>query len=119
MIEIIPDLPDGVLGLIASGTVTAEDYESILIPAVNEATASGRARVLLVFGDGFEGYSADAALDDMKLGANTWGDFEKVAFVTDHSVYRNMVRGFGFLMPGEVRVYSMAELATAKEWLVS
>ena len=112
MIEVIPELPEGVLGLKASGTVTSDDYESTLIPAVNGVTAGGRARVLLVFGEDFEGYDAEAALDDMKLGAHTWRDFEKIAFVTDHSAYRNLVRGFGFLMPGEVRVYSMNELET-------
>jgi hypothetical protein len=53
----------------------------------------------------------------MKMGAHTWGDFERVAFVSDHSVYRNLVRGFGFLMPGEVRVYPLAELETAKGWV--
>lgn len=118
MIERIPDLPDGVLGLSASGTVTADDYEATLIPAVNEATSGGqKARFLYVLGDDFEGYDAKAALDDMKLGGHTWGDFEKIAFVTDHSVYRSLVHGFGFLMPGEVRVYPMAELDAAKEWV--
>lgn len=119
MLQIIEDLPENVLGLSASGTVTADEYGSVLIPAVNEATADGEARVLLVFGDDFEGYEAEAALDDMKLGANTWGDFEKIAFVTDHSVYRNLVRGFGFLMPGEVRVFPMTDLDAAKEWVAA
>ena len=120
MIEIIPELADGVLGLRATGKVTAEDYESTLIPAVDDATAGGRkAKFLYVLGTDFEGYSTDAVLDDMKMGARTWGDFEKIAFVTDHSVYRNLVQGFGFLMPGEVRVYSMSEVETAKEWLAS
>jgi hypothetical protein len=120
MIEIIPALPNDVLGFSASGTVTAADYESTLIPAIDDAIAGGRkAKFLYVLGDDFEGYAADAALDDVKLGANTWGDFEKIAFVTDHSVYRSMVRGFGFLMPGEVRVYPMAELEVAKDWLGS
>lgn len=118
MIRLLSDVPDGVLGLDATGEVTAADYEQVLIPAVAAATArGGKARVLLVFGPEFSGYEAEAALDDMKMGAHTWGDFEKIAFVSDHSVYRNLVRGFGFLMPGEVRVYPLAELETAKGWV--
>ena len=34
MIEKIPDLPDSVLGFTAKGTVTEDDYESVIIPAV-------------------------------------------------------------------------------------
>lgn len=120
MIEIISDLPEGVLGLSAGGTVTAEDYEATLIPAVNEATSGGqRARFLCVLGDNLEGYYARAALDDMKMGARTWGDFEKIAFVTDHSVYRNLMHGLGFSMPGEVRVFPMSEVEAAKAWLAT
>jgi len=34
MIEKIPSLPDNVLGFSAKETVTANDYESVIIPAV-------------------------------------------------------------------------------------
>ena len=37
MIALIPDLPDRVVGLIASAKVTASDYETVLVPAI-EAT---------------------------------------------------------------------------------
>jgi hypothetical protein len=34
MIVEIPGLPDNVLGFAAKGTVTANDYETVLLPAV-------------------------------------------------------------------------------------
>ena len=43
MIERIPNLPDNVLGFTATGIVTASDYESVIVPAV-EAMFSRRAR---------------------------------------------------------------------------
>jgi len=120
MIEILNDLPEGIVGAVASGTVTGDDYESVLMPAVLDATAGDKkAKFLLVFGDDFEGYDAQAAKDDAKLGAHYWSDFERIAFVSDHTVYRSLVKGFGFLMPGEVRVFPMADLDPAKEWLAS
>lgn len=120
MIEIIADLPDGVLGLSATGTVTPDDYESTLIPAVQAATAGGlKARILFVLGEDFEGYAAEAAMDDARMGLHHWSDFERIALVTDHSVYRTLIKGFGFLMPGEVRVFAVADLESAKEWLGS
>lgn len=36
MIELMTGLPDNVLGLIAIGELTAEDYKTIVMPAVEE-----------------------------------------------------------------------------------
>jgi hypothetical protein len=111
-------MPDGVVGVEAVGKVTADDYESVLMPAVEAAVErAGKARTLLLFGSEFDGYEAEAALDDMKMGLHTWGDFERIAFVSDQSGYRTMVKAMGFLMPGEVRVFGVGELEEAKEWV--
>ena len=37
MLSLIEDLPAGVVGIEAGGKVTAEDYEQVLIPAVEAA----------------------------------------------------------------------------------
>jgi hypothetical protein len=34
-------------------------------------------------------------------------------------MYRTMIKGFGFLMPGEVRVFGVDELDAAKEWVAA
>jgi hypothetical protein len=36
MMELISDLPDNVLGIIGSGTITGEDYDMVLIPAMKD-----------------------------------------------------------------------------------
>ena len=36
MIEKIPDPPNNILGFAAKGTITANDYRSVIIPAVEE-----------------------------------------------------------------------------------
>jgi len=36
MMELTKGLPDNVIGIIVSGTITAEDYDSVLIPAIHE-----------------------------------------------------------------------------------
>ena len=120
MISAISGLPSGVIGFEASGQVTGSDYEEVLIPALETATADdARTRLMLVFGADFEGYEMEAVVDDMKVGGRTWGDFEKIAFVTDHSVYRGLVRAFGVLMPGEVKVFPLAEMDAAKQWVAA
>ena len=55
MIERITDLPDRVLGLRASGEVTADDYKQVLVPALEEKLGQHRkVRLLYVIGEGFE-----------------------------------------------------------------
>jgi hypothetical protein len=36
MLELIQGLPDNVLGIIGSGTITGEDYDTVLIPAMKD-----------------------------------------------------------------------------------
>lgn len=39
------------------------------------------------------------------------------AIVTDVHWIRNTMRAFGFLMPGEVRLFPMDDKAAAREWI--
>lgn len=120
MIEMIEGLGDGVIGARAVGKVTAEDYESALIPAVESALETrDKARMLYVLGPEFDGYDGEAALDDARMGMHHWADFERIAVVTDHGAYRTAIKGFGFLMPGEVHVFAVDELDAAKDWISS
>jgi hypothetical protein len=69
MLELISDLPDDVVGIRASGQVTAEDYESVLVPAIAARLARrDRVRVLYYLGPDFTGFTSGAVWDDIKLG---------------------------------------------------
>lgn len=118
MVEWIPGLPDGVLGFEAKGTVTADDYESVIIPAV-EASLSrhGKIRFLYHLGADFSGFEAAAAWDDAKLGLKHLGDWERMAVVTDVDWIRGALRIFGLAIPGHVRVFHADELAEATRWI--
>jgi hypothetical protein len=43
--------------------------------------------------------------------------WERIAVVTDVDWIRMATKAFGFAMPGEVRVFSNAELGAARDWL--
>jgi len=120
MIELMPDLPDHVLGLSASGEVTAADYERTLIPALEERIKRhGKARVLYHLGPAFSGFSAGAMWDDARLGFTHRRDFEKIAVVTDVDWCRRAVQLFRLLIPCPVRLFANAELAAATDWVQS
>jgi hypothetical protein len=118
MLERIIDLPDHVLGFTATGRVTADDYESILVPAVEKQLRHDqRVRLLYVLGDGFEGFTGAAAWEDAKVGLRHFTRFERVAVVTSADWIRNSVKAFGFMMPGDVRVFESDDLPKAREWI--
>jgi len=118
MIEVMTDLPDRVLGVKASGEVTANDYKTVLVPAIEEKlTQHKKARLLYVFGDEFRGYSGGAAWEDAKVGMRHLTSFERVAVVTDVDWIEKMVKAFGFAIPGEVRVFDDDELEDARRWI--
>ena len=118
MIEPIPDLPEGVLGFTAKGTVTASDYETVLIPAVEQAFSHrGRIRLLYHLGPEFSGFEAAAVWDDTKLGFKHLAGWERLALVSDVEWVRGAVKLFGLLIPGKIRVFHERELAEATRWV--
>jgi hypothetical protein len=118
MVEQIPNLPDNVLGFTAKGKVTADDYESVIVPAV-EALLSrhGKIRFLYHLGRNFSGFEAAAVWDDTKLGLKHIAGWERMALVSDIEWIRAAVKLFGLAIPGHVRVFHDHELAEAKQWV--
>ena len=122
MLTPIEDLPEDVVGVEAHGKVTSEDYERVLVPAVEAAMASsgyGKVRLLYVVGHEFPDYTAGAAWEDAKLGLGHLRSWERIAIVGDAEWLRHAVHGFGRLMPGEIRVFALEELDGASEWVTS
>lgn len=74
-------------------------------------------RLPYVLGPEFDGYSAAAMWDDARIGMAHLFTWERIAVVTDNDAYRGLVKGVGFLMPGQVRLFAVAELDDAKAWV--
>ena len=116
MIRALTGLPDGVIGFEAEGEIRAEDYKETLIPAIEAQIADrGEVRIVLVFPD-FAGYSAGAAWQDMKMGVEHLTKFERVALVTDVDWMTHLVSMFGWMSPGDVKHFALAERDAAAEW---
>jgi hypothetical protein len=119
-IGVVPGLPDNVVGFIAKGEVHRGDYESTINPVVEDALSRhDRIRFLYVLGADFEGFSGGAEWEDAQLGIKHLTRFEMIAVVTDQQWIRHSVSVFGYLMPGKVKVFSVAEEADASEWVTA
>ena len=120
MLEPLDDLPHQVVGVKAIGEVTAEDYQSVLVPTVEERIARHkRIRLLYILGTEFEGFTGAAAWEDAKIGMRHFASFERIAVISDVEWIQHMVKALGFVIPGEVRVYSQSELDQARAWIVA
>src|SRR5689334_2408172 len=122
MLTPIPDLPETVVGVEATGEVTADDYQRVLVPAVEaaiDAAAGGKIRILYAFGTDFPDYSAGAARQDTKLGLGHLRSWERIAIVGDADWLRHAVHGLGWMMPGEIRMFAAGELDAARAWLTT
>jgi hypothetical protein len=118
MLRVLEGLPSDVLGIEAIGNVTDDDYERVLIPAVQaRRDAHEQLRFLYVLGEEFDGWSMGALWQDTKLGIKSARDWEKIAIVSDSDAVHHAVKAFGWMIPGEVRVFDDDELDDAKEWV--
>ena len=68
MMELMKGLPDNVIGIVGSGTITAEDYDTVLIPAINEKLKNyKKIRMLYQLNKDFTHYELGAYLEDAKV----------------------------------------------------
>ena len=117
MIRAIDGMPAGTLGFEAVGKITAEDYRTVLVPAVEGAIEEGEVRLLFLLGEDFDSYSAEAVWADMKLGASHLRNWKRVALVSDADWLENSIKALGWLLPGKWRVYDTDDLDDARKWL--
>jgi hypothetical protein len=113
------NMPTGTIGFRATGTVTTEDYETVLVPALTAAAEAGPVRLLYVIDDDLDSYTAGAMWSDTRLWAGHRDAWERVAVATDVDWVEKAVKAFGWLMPGRIRVFDDDEVDRAKLWLVT
>ena len=115
MIKSLTGLPDGVIGFETAGKLEAEDYRDVMLPAIEQAARAGDVRVVIVIPE-FGGLTAGAVWQDLKIGVEKWGAWKRIALVTDIEWMRHMTSMFGWMTPGEVRQFSLAERDAAARW---
>lgn len=119
MIERLEGLPGGVIGFEAVGEVHSSDYTDVLIPAIEEAAAGGGVRLVYVFGERFEDYSGGAAWQDAKVGIEHLRGWKRVAVVTDVEWLEHLVSMFGWMVPGDIKRFALADREAAIAWAAS
>jgi hypothetical protein len=122
MVERIGGLPEGALGFRLRGKLSREEYKSELMQPIYDALERGdRLRILVELPDDFEGLDAGALWEDLKAagsaGLKHRSAWERFAVVTGKDWVRQGVSVFGWMSPGELRVFGPGELDRAAAWL--
>ena len=115
MIKELSDLPPGVVGFEATGTLKAEDYRDVVLPALERASASGEVRFVVIIPE-FHGMSGGALWQDLKVGVEHFRAWKRIAVVTDMDWVRHGTELFGWMTPGEVKVFPLAQRDQAVAW---
>ena len=121
MVERLADMPPGTIGFRAAGEIERQDYDEVLAPELQRALdAGGGLRTLYVIED-LDEIEPGALWADAKLGFDlgirhreAW---VRSAIVTDIEWIARATKLFAWMIPGEARVFPLAEVDQAKTWV--
>jgi hypothetical protein len=113
-------MPAGTLGFRISGRLTREEYFQLLDPIREQLERGERVSFLIATAPDFSGLDVGAMWEDVKVagsvGLRYRSSWERLAVVTDKDWMRHGVAAFGWVIPGEIRVFDPDELEQAKAW---
>ena len=122
MIEMLSDMPQGVMGFRVTGRVSGEDLRSFQ-PSMEALLDTGEIRLVEVIADDYEGFGPGGLAEDLKIGLGTLvrhhSAFTKVAVVTDKEWVGRTLHLLAWMVPGDLELFGLDELEQAKEWAAS
>jgi stage II sporulation SpoAA-like protein len=119
MIEALPDMPEGVIGIRVSGRLRGDDLRQFK-PAMEELLKTADIRIVEVIASDYEGFGPGGLVEDLKLGFGSvlahHSAFKRIAVVSDKEWVAHVLHALAWMVPGELAVFGLAELEQAKEW---
>lgn len=117
MITILNDAPENVAAFNATGEVTKEDFENLVIPYVNNKVEQfDELNYLLYLDTDLSNFTMGAWLQDALLGIKNITKWNRAAIVTDEEGVQNFTDIFSVLMPGEFKSFPKENLYNALYW---
>jgi hypothetical protein len=121
LIEKVSDLPPGTLGFRASGKITSDEYRQMIQPIYAALERGEKLNIYFELADDFDGLDFGALLQDVKaagsVGLKHRSSWQRMALVTDKDWVRHGASAFGWLAPGELRLFEPSERDQARAWL--
>ena len=122
MIEVLPDMPEGVTGIRVSGRLLGDDLRAFK-PAMEPLLNKGEIRIVEVIASDYEGFGPGGLVEDLKLGFGALfqhhSAFKRIAVVTDKEWVAHSLHALAWLVPGDLALFGLDELERAKDWAAS
>jgi SpoIIAA-like len=120
MMEIMNEGAENVIGIRATGMLTTDDYDRVLVPKLAELSQIFETvRALFYMDQDFRGWDLSAAWANTKLDFRFRGNLDKVAIVGAPAWEEWCVRVASLVMKGELQTFRAEQLEDAWEWVKS
>src|SRR5258705_11146151 len=111
MIQAVEGLPDNIVGIVAKGRLTNDDWNRVLKPLIETSLKRhDKIRLYYEIGGRFPG----AALGKLRLWVEKAPQWGRGARVTDVSWLRGTSNALRVLVPGEVRGFSPSDARSSR-----
>lgn len=118
MVELLTDLPPHVAAYKATGAVSKEEYEQVVMTRVNEVAAQfGKINFLVLLETDMDNYSIGAFIDYVKISFEHFSRWERMAIITDERWLRKAYDVLNYLVHGTIKTYTVNEFEIAKAWV--
>lgn len=118
MIEVLSDMPAGVVGFQVSGHLDGDELRQVRT-AMSDALEAEEIRIVEVI-DGYEGFGPGGLAEDLKLGFGALlhhhSAFRRIAVVSDTEWVKHAMHAFAWMVPGELKIFALDDLDAAKAW---
>lgn len=117
MITVLFDIPENVAGFKATGEVTKEDFENLVIPHIKaKVNTFDELNFLLYLDTELENFTAGAWFQDILVGLKNLTKWNRAAIVTDNKSVQNFTDIFSVLMTGDFTSFPKEDLENAIFW---
>jgi len=118
MIQVIPDTPNNIAAFRATGEVTKENYQTVVLPEIERLLKQiNHINFLLVLDTELENFTTGAWVQDALLGLKNLAKWNRAAIVTDSDTIISFTNGFSYIVPGEFKGFKKTEYDQAVTWV--
>jgi hypothetical protein len=118
MIQLIPNTPNNIAAFRATGEVTKENYQNVVLPEIERLLKQiNHINFLLVLDTELENFTTGAWVQDALLGLKNLAKWNRAAIVTDSDTIISFTNGFSYIVPGEFKGFKKSEYDEAITWV--
>jgi len=118
MITPIAGIPANMVGFRATGAVTKDDFDNVVMPAVEALVKqTGELNYLFWVDTPLHNFTTGAWFQDAMIGLKKISKWKRAAIISDSEGVNTFTNLFGYVMPGEFKGFKPGELEKAIAWV--